>query len=233
MQKTPVLKVEKLNKIYKNGESTLQVLKEVDLTIYQGEFTFIIGASGSGKSSLLQIMGGLDKANSGLVDVCGQDLSCMTDESLAAFRRKNMGFVFQFFNLLENLNAIENVALPLMLDGVSWKEASDKAKKLLVEFGLQERLHHYPYQLSGGQMQRVAVCRAIVAKPSLLLADEPTGNLDSKSARDLLSLFRKLSNEDGQTIVMVTHDMSLIDMGHRVIDIKDGQIEDDRRVEKG
>ena len=225
-----ILLAENLSKNYYRGQSKLQVLKPTNLEINEGEFTFIVGPSGSGKSTLLQLLGGLDTPSSGFVKIKNNKINEMDDEILSRYRRQHLGYIFQFFNLLNNLNAIENVSLPLILDGQPSPKVKEKAQSILTEFGLKERLHHYPHELSGGQIQRVAVCRSLIASPYVVLADEPTGNLDSHAAIELIKLFQNLARIKNQTIVMVTHDLDLIKYGDRVLHIKDGEIIKDERI---
>ena len=219
-----ILKAHNISKTFKRGDINLDILKNIDLEIYKGQLTFIVGPSGSGKSTLLQLLGGLDTPNSGYIEVMGDKLNEMNDKGLSQFRRRHLGYVFQFFNLLNNLNALENIVLPLILDGQDSKESENKARILLGDLGLSDKSGNYSHQLSGGQMQRIAIARSLIADPHVVLADEPTGNLDSQSAKDIIELFSRLAREKGHTIVMVTHDLSLIPYGDRVIHIKDGEI---------
>lgn len=179
-----------------------------DFTLAAGEFVAVTGPSGAGKSTLLHVAGGLDPPDTGSVAVAGQDVWAMSSSTRAAFRRRNLGFVFQFFNLVPMLTAVENVSLPLVLDGIPTRSADARAEELLHRVGLGGRLRHRPAELSGGQMQRVAVARALVARPSIILADEPTGNLDSHSSTEVLDLLRSLSEEDGAAVVLATHDQA-------------------------
>lgn len=203
---------------------SLQVLKGIDLTIKKGEFVSIIGASGAGKTTLLQIIGSLDKANNGTVVVDGVTLNNLSDKELASFRNKHIGFVFQFHQLLPEFTALENVCIPAFIAGVKKTEAEVRAKEWLSKLGLAERIHHKPNQLSGGEKQRVAVARALINQPSLILADEPSGSLDSANKKELHSLLRKLCNDYGLTILLVTHDNELASTSDRVIEMKDGMI---------
>jgi ABC-type lipoprotein export system ATPase subunit len=200
----------------------VHVLVDVDFTLNAGEFVVVTGPSGAGKSTLLHIAGGLDAPDSGTVAVAGQDVWSMSTGARAAFRRRNLGFVFQFFNLVPMLTAVENVSLPLVLDGMAARSADARAKELLQRVGLGDRARHRPAELSGGQMQRVAVARALVARPSIILADEPTGNLDSHSSTEVLDLLRSLSDEDGAAVVLVTHDQAAVAYGTRELHLIDG-----------
>jgi len=225
----PLLQVKKLYKSYRMGTTRVKVLKGVDLTVKEGEFVAIIGASGSGKSTLLHIMGALDKPDKGNVAFVGRDLSRFGAGELNKFRNKKVGFVFQFYHLLDELNVLENVYLPVMAGRsiIGWffcrKWAKNRAKELLKQLGLSERAKHKPYQLSGGERQRVAIGRALMNEPRLLLADEPTGNLDSVTGNSILDVLEKL-NRAGQTIVMVTHDERIAKRAGRIVTLVDGKI---------
>ncbi len=219
---TPVLQLTGVSKTYRRGNEQVQVLDDLDFTLNAGEFVVVTGPSGAGKSTLLHIAGGLDAPNHGAVAVAGQDMWGMGAGARAAFRRRNLGFVFQFFNLVPMLTAVQNVSLPLVLDGVSARSADARAEELLRRVGLADRARHRPAELSGGQMQRVAVARALVARPSIVLADEPTGNLDSRSSADVLDLLRTVSDEDGAAVVMVTHDRTAALYGTRELHLVDG-----------
>ncbi len=227
---TLILETKNLRKTYKQGEVEVEALKDVSVRIQKGEFVSIMGPSGSGKSTLLHLVGGLEYSTSGEVIVEGKPLSMLKDNDLSIFRRRRLGFIFQFFNLLPTLTAIENVTLPLLLDGKSFNSVSKKAKDLLFMMGLEKRIHHRPDQLSGGEMQRVAIARALVTDPLLILADEPTGNLDTKSGEIVLTRLEQLAKEEGQTIVMVTHDTKAASFGTRKITIQDGNIKTDEAV---
>lgn len=216
-----------LEKKYVRGEETLVALKGISLEISEGEFVSIMGPSGSGKSTLLQIIGTLDLPTSGELYFKSKSLVGLSDHSLALFRRKNLGFVFQFFNLLPTLSALENVLLPLSLDGRESEEFRSQALELLERVGLKARAHHRPDQLSGGEMQRVALARALIHKPALLLADEPTGNLDSKNGENVLSLLREISRQKITTLVMVTHDAKAATYGTRTVTLRDGLLDGD------
>jgi ABC-type lipoprotein export system ATPase subunit len=208
-----VLQLKGVGKTYRRGDEQVHVLVDFDFTLDVGEFVVVTGPSGAGKSTLLHIAGGLDAPDSGTVSVTGQDVWSMSAGARAAFRRRNLGFVFQFFNLVPMLTAVENVSLPLVLDGMPARSAD----------ALGDRARHRPAELSGGQMQRVAVARALVARPSIILADEPTGNLDSHSSTEVLDLLRSLSDEDGAAVVMVTHDRAAAQYGSRELHLVDGR----------
>jgi len=224
-----ILKTEGIYKSYRMGAAEVSVLKGVDLAVRKGEFVAIVGASGSGKSTLLHILGALDKPDKGVVKFQGQDLSRIANRELNKFRNKMVGFVFQFYHLLDELNVLENVFLPAMASKsvIGWlasrRLAKKRAAELLAELGLGERANHKPYQLSGGERQRVAIGRALMNEPRLLLVDEPTGNLDSATGNGILNVFEKL-NRAGQTIVMVTHDERIARRAGRIITLADGKI---------
>ena len=225
-----ILKAEGLYKSYRMGETEVSVLKGVDLSVEKGEFVAIVGASGSGKSTLLHILGALDKPDKGVVRFEGRDLSRYRNNELNRFRNKMVGFVFQFYHLLDELNVLENVFLPAMASKgvIGWLGlrlwAKKRAAELLGRLGLSERARHKPYQLSGGERQRVAICRALMNEPRILLADEPTGNLDSATGNSILEVFEKL-NRAGQTIVMVTHNEGIAQRAGRIVTLADGKIE--------
>jgi putative ABC transport system ATP-binding protein len=214
-----------LRRTYQQGKVAVEVLRGVDVNVDEGEFVAVVGPSGSGKSTLMQLLGGLDRPSAGSVRLAGEALETLSDARLSAFRRRKLGFVFQFFHLLPTLSAEENVCLPLLLDGAPISRVAPAAEKLLERVGLGHRKHHRPDQLSGGEMQRVAIARALVADPVLILADEPTGNLDSATAKAVLQLFRETAKERGQTVVMVTHDAHAASLADRVIRLRDGRIE--------
>lgn len=203
---------------------SLQVLKGIDLTINKGEFVSIIGASGAGKTTLLQIIGSLDKADQGELTVDGVKLNQLSEKKLAEFRNKHIGFVFQFHQLLPEFTALENVCIPGFIAGRKKQEVEQQANDLLHKMGLSERIHHKPSELSGGEKQRVAVCRALINRPSLILADEPSGSLDSANKKELHSLLRKLCNDYGLTVLVVTHDKELAEVSDRIITMRDGMI---------
>ena len=214
-----------VRKIYRQGESEIAALDGISLDIPKGAYAVIMGPSGSGKSTLLHLIGGLDRPTSGDLLVDGRLIGQMADDEVTLFRRTKIGFVFQFFNLIPTLTALENVALPLVLDGVAKAEADLRAEALLEKVGLEAREHHLPEEMSGGEIQRIAVARALAFNPPLLLADEPTGNLDSKNGEAVLSLLREINKNDGCTIVMVTHSEEAASYGERRILLKDGRVE--------
>lgn len=213
----------KLTGIHKSF-GQLEVLKGIDLHIKEGEFVSIVGASGAGKTTLLQIIGTLDTAHEGEVVINGVDIKKLSDKQLSAFRNKELGFVFQFHQLLPEFTALENVCIPGYIARRDSKEVEEKAKELLTKLGLQDRFHHKPNELSGGEKQRVAVARALINDPKLILADEPSGSLDSENKKELHSLLRKLCDDYGLTILLVTHDSELAGTSDRVIEMKDGLI---------
>ena len=214
-------------KIYRQGENDITALAGVSLDIAKGSFVVIMGPSGSGKSTLLHLIGGLDRPSSGDLLVDGRLIGQMADDEVTLFRRTKIGVVFQFFNLLPTLTVSENIALPFVLDGVSKSEADRKAQQLMERMGLEQRKHHLPDELSGGEIQRVAVARALAFDPPILLADEPTGNLDSKNGEDILSLLRRINQEQGCTVVMVTHSREAARYGDRTIFLRDGRVENE------
>lgn len=211
-------------KEYKIGNTTTRVLKEVSLQVAKGEFVSIMGQSGSGKSTLLYILGGLDTPTSGKVYMNGADISHFNDEKMSIIRRRNIGFVFQFYNLIPNLNVEENIMLPLLLDGKNLKDYKNQLDEILDIVGLTDRRKHTPRELSGGQQQRVAIARALIGKPEILFADEPTGNLDSKTGIEIIDLLDKINRDNGQTIIMVTHSPEAAKSSSRTITVSDGLI---------
>ena len=219
-----ILSAKALCKSYGSGENQVKALDHVSLSVENGEFVAVIGTSGSGKSTLLNLLGGLDTPTSGEVLVAGKDLFQMDDESRTIFRRRNIGFVFQNYNLVPVLNVYENVVLPIELDGT--KIDTDYVQTILHTLGLEEKAQAMPNQLSGGQQQRVAIARALAAKPAILLADEPTGNLDSKTGMDVIALLKMSAKKYGQTIVMITHDDEIAQVADRILVIEDGQVVD-------
>ncbi|TAN41710.1 MAG: ABC transporter ATP-binding protein [Nitrospirae bacterium] len=206
MSSTPLVAIRSLNKSYSRGSQIIQVLDDINLDIREGEFLALMGPSGSGKSTLLNLIAGIDKPDSGSVNVGGIDITTLSETDLAYWRANNVGFIFQFYNLIPVLTAFENVELPLLLTSLSRKERQEHAEAALRAVNLEDRMEHYPSQLSGGQQQRVAIARAVVTDPAILVADEPTGDLDKVSATDILELMRRLNDELGKTIIMVTHD---------------------------
>jgi len=226
-----VLEANRLSKQYVMGEVTVKALQEVDFLVQKGEFVAIMGPSGSGKSTLLHLLGGLDVPNEGEVMLAGCRLSLLQDDEVTVLRRREVGFVFQFFNLLPTLSALENVALPLLLDGQRRREYEPRAVQMLKLVGLQERAAHKPSQLSGGEQQRVTIARALVAEPQILFTDEPTGNLDTSAGDRLLKMLRKACNDQGQTIVMVTHDPAAAIFAGRVVFLLDGKVVNEIQAE--
>ena len=226
MEKTrePAIQVKNLYKIFRVGNEKVRALNGVDLTIYKGEFCAIVGTSGSGKSTMLNMLAGLEKPTKGEVIVAGEHLEKMNENQLVKFRREHVGFIFQSFNLLGTMNAIENVALPLTFRGVDKKIREAKAVEMLKLVGLPKHMKHRPNEMSGGQQQRVGVARALVLDPEIIFADEPTGNLDSKTSAEVLGLMRKVVTEKNQTMVMVTHDNHLAGFADRIFHIIDGKI---------
>jgi len=219
---TPIISLRDVHLSLPSNAGVIHILKNVDLTVHRGETVGLIGPSGSGKSSLLMLMGGLEQASSGKVDVLGQDLSILNEDALARFRRSHMGIVFQSFHLIPTMTALENVATPLELAGV--KDAMERARAELAEVGLAERGGHFPAQLSGGEQQRVALARAAVLRPNILLADEPTGNLDGQNGSVIMDMLFSLREKHGSTLVLVTHDPVLAKRCDRMIALSDGRI---------
>lgn len=226
-----VIHVTDLHKIYKVGTTQVRALNGVDFDVQEGEFCAIVGTSGSGKSTLLNMLAGLEKPTSGEIVIAGQHIEKMNEKQLVKFRRENVGFIFQSFNLLGTLNALENVALPLSFRGILKPIRLKRAMKMLRMVGLKEHAMHKPNQMSGGQQQRVGMARALVVNPKIMFADEPTGNLDSRTSKEMMNLMRHIVNEHKKTLVMVTHDNSLAAIADKVIRIVDGEIIDieDRR----
>lgn len=225
-----ILETSQLKKYYGSGDTLVKALDGVDLSVEQGEFVSIVGTSGSGKSTLLHMLGGLDRPTSGVVKVDGRDISRLKDEELTIFRRRKIGFVFQSYNLVPVLNVYENIVLPVELDGNEID--TDYVEDIIEVLGLEKKKYSLPSQLSGGQQQRVAIARAIASKPAILLADEPTGNLDSVTSQDVLSLLKVTSDRFGQTVVMITHNEEIAQLADRMIRIEDGRIKT-RRVKGG
>ena len=212
-------------KDFKIGETTTRVLKNVSLKVLKGEFVSIMGQSGSGKSTLLYILGGLDTPTEGTVSMNGADISRFNDAKMSQIRRQNIGFVFQFYNLIPNLNVEENIMLPLLLDGKKSKDYRKQLDNILEIVGLSDRRKHTPRELSGGQQQRAAIARALISDPEILFADEPTGNLDSKTGAEIMKLLQSINKNSGQTIIMVTHSPEAAKNSSRIITVKDGIIE--------
>ncbi len=217
-----LLEVKNIKKHYTNGENIVKALDYVSLEIESGEFVAIVGSSGSGKSTLLNMIGGLDKIDSGEVYINDKNIYKLSRDELTIFRRRNIGFIFQSFNLISTLNVYENITLPLQLDGSKVDE--EYLDKLLKYLGISEKLYALPSQLSGGQQQRVAIARALITKPSIVLADEPTGNLDTKMSLNVVELLSYLNKEFNQTILMITHDLELANLVDRIVEIRDGKI---------
>ena len=225
-----VLKVENLCKVYGEGDTRVDALKNVSFSVEKGEFVAIIGPSGSGKSTLLHILGGVDRPTSGRVEIEGTDLYAMNETKLAIFRRRQIGLIYQFYNLLPVLDVRENITLPLLLDGQ--KVSEDYLQESVTGLGLEDRLTHLPNQLSGGQQQRVSIGRALINHPALVLADEPTGNLDSKNSAEILGLLRDSNRKYHQTLIVITHDERIAMQADRVISIEDGQIARDQKLRR-
>ncbi len=225
-----IIETSKLVKEYEQGDRTIRVLDGVDLEVKEGEFMAIMGPSGSGKSTLLNMIGALDKPTSGKVYIKGIDLSTLNDNQLAQLRNREIGFVFQFFNLIPRMDALGNVALPMAIAGASRKERKERAAKLLELAGLGDRMDHKPMELSGGEQQRVAIARALVNDPSVLLCDEVTGNLDSKTGDAIMQLLRALNKEQGKTFVLITHDPVVAQVTDRLIQLHDGTIMGEKQV---
>lgn len=226
MQST-IIAAHQIHKTFRNGKIEVHALRGVDLAVAQGEMVAIMGPSGCGKTTLLNCISGLDDFDSGEVTIEGVDLRSMNDRTRTTYRAQRMGFVFQTFNLLPVITAVENVELPLLVSGVKPSEARQRALAALGQVGLSDRSHHRPAELSGGQRQRVTIARALVNNPAIVWADEPTGNLDSKAAEDVLHLMRQLNQERGQTLVIVTHDAEIGNLCDRIVRMQDGQIVDD------
>ncbi len=219
----PVIEMRGIGKVYRSGRLEVDALREVDLEVHSGDFLAIVGPSGSGKSTLMNLLGCLDRPTSGTYRLTGENVAELNDDALARLRNRTIGFVFQSFNLLPRTTALENVAMPLLYAGVSRGERNARAREALERLGLGDRMEHQPSELSGGQQQRVAIARALVTKPAILLADEPTGNLDSQSGADVLALLHEL-NASGTTVVLITHDGDVAVAAKRSVHVKDGRV---------
>ena len=227
----PVIKIENITKVYQMGQMQVHALRGVSLQVETGEMVAIMGPSGSGKSTMMNIVGCLDQPTSGTYWLDGEKVDQLDDDQLAGIRNKRIGFVFQTFNLLARTTALDNVALPLIYAGASRGERLRRAREALATVGLAERTNHTPNELSGGQQQRVAIARALVNRPSIILADEPTGNLDSKSGREVMAILQQLNREQGITVILVTHDPNIARHTSRIIHLYDGQVTEEERVE--
>lgn len=227
-----LIKIRNITRDFPLGQEIVKVLKGIDLDIDRGEYVALMGPSGSGKSTLMNLLGCLDTPTSGSYELNGKNVSNMTDDDLAEIRNKEIGFVFQTFNLLPRTTALENVALPMIYAGASKSDRTERAKQVLTDVGLADRMDHKPNQLSGGQRQRVAVGRALVNKPSIILADEPTGNLDSKTSEEIMNLFNDI-HKAGNTVILVTHEEEIAKNAHRIIRLRDGVVESDTKKEVG
>ena len=226
---TPIIETRDLVKEYMQGDTKLQVLKNINITIEKGEFMAIMGPSGSGKSTLLNMLGALDRPTTGKVLINGTDINTLNDNQLAELRNREIGFIFQQYNLIQRMTAQQNVELPLTIGGVPPNKRADKAKKLLDQVGLAHRLDHRPNQLSGGEQQRVAIARALANDPNLFLCDELTGNLDSRTGQEIMSLLRSLNEEQGKTFVLITHDPNVGQSTNRLLRISDGVISGEKK----
>ena len=226
-----ILKMTDICKDYAQGKEPVRVLKNINLTVEEGEYLAIMGPSGSGKTTLMNLIGCLDVPTSGSYELSGRDLKDLTDDELADIRNRYIGFVFQSFHLLPKMDALDNVALPLLYAGVPLKERRERAEEALKAVGLEERIHFFPNQLSGGQCQRVAIARAMVTRPTLLLADEPTGALDTKSGNQIMEIFRQLSDQ-GMTILMITHEPSIAECADKTYHILDGELYTDGKPDR-
>lgn len=220
----PVIQVKKLYKIYRIGETKVYALNGVDFSLYKGEFCAIVGPSGSGKSTLLNMLAGLEKPTKGEIVIAGKHIEKLSERQLVTFRRENVGFIFQSYNLLNTMNAVENVAMPLAFRGTNRKKRLETARSYMKLVGVEKQADHMPNQMSGGQQQRVGIARALVVNPQIIFADEPTGNLDSKTTMEVINLMRKIVREQNQTLVMVTHDNTLASYADRMIHVIDGKI---------
>lgn len=228
---TSIVEAREVKKSYRMGKVLVPALCGVSLDVEDGEFLTIFGPSGSGKSTLLHVLGGLDRPDEGEILIDGTNILELSDSNLAELRLNKIGFVFQFFNLLPKLTALRNIELPLTIAGVSDKETLDRAREMLKFVGLETRENHRPYELSGGEQQRVAIARALITNPKIILADEPTGNLDTKTGWEIVQLMKKLNEQKGQTFIVVTHDPRIAEQADRTIHLKDGLIEDIKKAE--
>lgn len=226
MSDQPIIRMAGIRKVYKTGKVSVEALRGIDLEVQKGEFVAIVGPSGSGKSTLMNLIGCLDTPTSGRYDLAGRAVAGMSRDQLAEVRNKSVGFVFQSFNLLPQITAWENVEMPMLFGGVGKKERKRRVEELLAKVGLADRMHHKPTELSGGQMQRVAIARALAMDPDIVLADEPTGNLDTSSGGDIMSLFQELWRQ-GSTMLVITHDAALAERAPRQVVIRDGLVEGD------
>ena len=228
-----MISVHQLYKTYHRGVESVEAVSGIDLEIKKGEFVVVLGPSGGGKSTLLNLIGGIDRPTSGTVTINDFALEKASEENLTRFRRDHIGFVFQFYNLLSALNAVENVSMPLMAKGVAFKQAKVKAVQILTKMGLENRLNHLPSELSGGEQQRVAIARSIIAEPELILADEPTGDLDSATAQEIATLMHELNKQMGLTFVVATHNLRLAENADRVFELRDGKIQPNHHDKTG
>lgn len=219
-----IIKVENLDKVFGDKENKTKVLNNISLEINKGEFVSLMGASGSGKSTLLYLIGGLDKPTNGKVFINDKDINKLKEKQISKLRRKEIGFVFQFYNLVQNLTVEENIMLPVIMDGKKEQDYKERLDKILKTIGLDKKRKNLPNELSGGQQQRVSIARAIILNPDIVLADEPIGNLDSKSGKEIMELFKKINKEEGITILQVTHSEEAAQYGDRIIRLKDGKI---------
>ncbi|HWT74192.1 MAG TPA: ABC transporter ATP-binding protein [Mobilitalea sp.] len=220
-----VIEIQELNKTYENDDVKVEVIKNLNLDIYKGEFVSIMGPSGSGKSTLLYLMGGLEKPTAGAIKIGKKALHLMKDSQESEMRRKSIGFVFQFYNLVPHLTVEENILLPVLLNGGKKKDYKERLQHLIEVVGLKEKRKSYPTRLSGGQQQRVAIARALINNPDIILADEPIGNLDSKTGTEIMELFRKINKDEGKTVIQVTHSKESALYGDRIIYVRDGELE--------
>jgi len=226
----PPIEARRLCKTYRTGELDVEVLRDVELMVDAGDFVSVMGPSGSGKSTLLYLLGGLDEPSSGTVRIKGRDIGNLDDGEASRMRRHDLGFIFQFYNLVPNLNVEENVLLPVLLDGGDLAEQRERLDEILETVGLDDRRRHTPRELSGGQQQRVAIARALINEPDIILADEPTGNLDSRSGDEVMELLSRINRDRGRTVVMVTHSRAAANHARRIVTVKDGRIEHDEHI---